>query len=148
MLSRADLHSLKALLELALEPTAWRSVAELATVQRLPAAMLEQLLLRLRRAGLVEARRGRRGGYRLARAPAEIGLQEVLAALTEEGRSGRQAVAATGEEGAGDVVTRALQRRLEAALQRELARITLEELLYDLHSSRAALSEEGGLLLG
>jgi hypothetical protein len=52
------------------------------------------------------------------------------------------------EEAAGEVVTRALQRRLEAALQRELARITLEELLYDLRSSRAALSAEGGLLLG
>jgi len=148
MLSRADLHSLKALLELALEPGAWRSVAELAAAQRLPAPMLEQLLLRLRRAGLVEARRGRHGGYRLARPPAEIALQEVLAALTSGERGGRPAMAATGEEAAGEVVTRALQRRLEAALQRELARITLEELLYDLRSSRAALSAEGGLLLG
>jgi Rrf2 family protein len=148
MLSRADLHSLKALLELALEPSGWRSVAELAEAQQLPAAMLEQLLLRLRRAGLVEARRGRHGGYRLARPPAEIALQEVLAALTSGERAGRPAVAATGEEAAGEVVTRALQRRLEAALQRELARITLEELLYDLRSSRAALSVEGGLLLG
>jgi Rrf2 family protein len=148
MLSRADVHSLKALLELALTPSAWRSVAELAEAQQLPAAMLEQLLLRLRRAGLVEARRGRRGGYRLARPPAEITLTDVLTALTADGKAARPAVPAAGEEQAGEVVTRALGRRLEAALQRELARITLEELLYDLRSSRAALSEEGGLLLG
>ena len=46
-------------------------------------AWLIARLLRLRRAGLVEARRGRHGGYRLARPPAEIALQEVLAAQVD-----------------------------------------------------------------
>jgi len=148
MLSRADVHSLKALLELGLEPCGWRSVAELAEAQQLPAAMLEQLLLRLRRAGLVEARRGRRGGYRLARRPAEIALKDVLKALGTDAKEAPPALPGGGEGEAGEIVTRALRRRLDAALQRELASITLEELLYDLRSSRAALSEEGGLLLG
>ena len=48
----------------------------------------------------------------------------------------------------GDLVTLALQRRLQRAIQRELGHLTLEELLFDLRSTRAAQSEEGGLLLG
>ena len=38
---------------------------ELAKRQELPEARLEQILLQLRQAHLVEARRGRSGGYRL-----------------------------------------------------------------------------------
>jgi hypothetical protein len=37
---------------------------------------------------------------------------------------------------------------LNQALNRELQRLTLQELLFDLRSARAALSEEGGLILG
>jgi hypothetical protein len=33
-------------------------------------------------------------------------------------------------------------------MERELTRLTLEELLFALRSTRAAQSEEGGLLLG
>ncbi len=43
--------------------------------------MLEQLLLQLRRAGLVEARRGRYGGYRLGRPAREIPVAAVLEAV-------------------------------------------------------------------
>ena len=45
-------------------------------------------------------------------------------------------------------VTEALQQRLRLAIDRELQRLTLEDLLFDLSSARAALSDEGGLLLG
>ncbi|WP_323769978.1 Rrf2 family transcriptional regulator [Antarctobacter sp.] len=44
---------------------------------------LEQLFVKLRRAGLVESVRGPGGGYRLARAPSEIRVVEVLAAVDE-----------------------------------------------------------------
>ena len=57
MLSKQANHALKALLELAAEPERWRSTHELAIAQQLPEPMLEQLLLRLRRAGLLVARR-------------------------------------------------------------------------------------------
>ena len=43
--------------------------------------MLEQLLLQLRRAGLVEARRGRYGGYRLGRPARDIPVAAVLEAV-------------------------------------------------------------------
>ena len=44
---------------------------------------LEQLFVRLRRAGLVESVRGPGGGYRLARAPAQIRVSEILEAVDE-----------------------------------------------------------------
>jgi Rrf2 family transcriptional regulator, iron-sulfur cluster assembly transcription factor len=53
---------------------------ELADVERLPADYVEQILLRLRRAGLVESVRGARGGYYLARDPASISVRDVMTA--------------------------------------------------------------------
>jgi Rrf2 family transcriptional regulator, iron-sulfur cluster assembly transcription factor len=147
MLGKGGIYALRALLELALDPPRWRSGPDLAQAQGLPAPMLEQLLLKLRRADLVEARRGRQGGYRLARPAAAIPLAAILAAVESPAAPPRPQGAGLPQD-PGDQVTGALQRRLRQALQRELERLTLEELLYDLHSSRAALSEEGGLLLG
>ncbi len=54
---------------------------EIALAQKIPLRFLEQILQDLRRAGLVEARRGPRGGYALARTPAEISLADVLRAV-------------------------------------------------------------------
>jgi cysteine desulfurase len=51
--------------------------------QRLPLSYLEQLFVPLRRTGLVESARGRAGGYRLARKPAEISIAAVMAAVEE-----------------------------------------------------------------
>lgn len=162
MLRRSGVYAIRALLELALEPPRWRSVRDLAEAQGLPAPMLEQLLLRLRRAGLLESRRGRRGGYRLREAPAAVPLAAILAAVTADaGESpGPEEPAAGAPAGSvplalvpaaadpADQVTAALEQRLRQAVERELARLTLAELVFDLHSARASLSEEGGLLLG
>ena len=144
MLLRRGLQAIQALLELALDPAAWRSVSELAEAQALPAPMLEQLLLKLRRAGLVEARRGRRGGYRLARPPRQVALAAVLAAV----EALPAAALVEGGEPATRQVTELLERRLQQALERELGQLTLEELLFDLHSARAGQQAGGGLILG
>lgn len=144
MLLRRGLQAIQALLELALDPAAWRSVSELADAQALPAPMLEQLLLKLRRAGLVEARRGRRGGYRLARPPRQVALAAVLAAV----EALPAAALVEGGEPATRQVTELLERRLQQALERELGQLTLEELLFDLHSARAGQQAGGGLILG
>lgn len=53
---------------------------ELADQERLPPDYVEQILLRLRRAGLVESVRGAKGGYFLAREPGEISVRDVMAA--------------------------------------------------------------------
>jgi Rrf2 family protein len=149
VLRKSGIYAIRALLELALDPPRWRSGRDLAQAQTLPAPMLEQLLLKLRRADLVEARRGRQGGYRLSRPAASIPLAAILQAVEPPPVGPAPVGPQHGQAGEpGDQVTRALQRRLREALEREMARLTLEELLYDLRSSRAALSEEGGLLLG
>ena len=57
------------------------SLAEIADGDGLPLAYLEHLAARLRKAGLVESRRGARGGYLLARPADEISMAEVVEAL-------------------------------------------------------------------
>src|SRR5215468_6079696 len=54
---------------------------EVAERQRIPLRYLEQILQDLRRAGLVEARRGPRGGYALARPPEAVTLAAALRAV-------------------------------------------------------------------
>jgi Rrf2 family transcriptional regulator, cysteine metabolism repressor len=56
-------------------------LAEIASRGELPLAYLEHLVARLRKAGLVDSRRGSRGGYLLARSPAEITMAEIVEAL-------------------------------------------------------------------
>jgi Rrf2 family protein len=56
-------------------------LAEIAAHDGLPLAYLEHLVARLRKAGLVDSRRGSHGGYLLARPAAEIRMAEVVEAL-------------------------------------------------------------------
>ena len=56
-------------------------LAEIAADDGPPLAYLEHLVARLRRAGLVDSRRGSRGGYMLARPSTEITMAEVVEAL-------------------------------------------------------------------
>ena len=53
---------------------------EIADVEQLPPDYVEQILLRLRRAGLIRSTRGARGGYMLARDAESISIRDVIAA--------------------------------------------------------------------
>ena len=53
----------------------------LATAQHLPLRFLENIMLQLRRAGLVNSQRGAEGGYALARPANKITIAEVLRAI-------------------------------------------------------------------
>lgn len=59
------------------------SLAEIARRQDVSLAYLEQLFVKLRRAGLVDSVRGPGGGYRLARPASDIRVSEVLEAVEE-----------------------------------------------------------------
>ena len=96
LLSRAAAIALRALVELARDPAVTLSGVELARRQQLPQPMLEQILLRLRRAGLVEARRGRHGGYRLAQKAETMPLALVLRAVEVPGSRSAEERVATG----------------------------------------------------
>jgi len=54
------------------------SISEIARAQAIPARFLEAILAQLKRAGLVESRRGNEGGYVLARSPGRISVGDVL----------------------------------------------------------------------
>lgn len=56
-------------------------LAEIAGHEGLPLPYLEQIVADLRAAGLVQARRGRSGGYTLTRPPGEIRMSEVVRLL-------------------------------------------------------------------
>jgi Rrf2 family transcriptional regulator, cysteine metabolism repressor len=60
------------------------SLGSIADAEGLPLAYLEHLVQRLRKAGLVESRRGAHGGYTLAREPGDITMAEVVRALEGE----------------------------------------------------------------
>jgi Rrf2 family protein len=58
-------------------PVTGRDIAE---SERLPVDYVEQILLRMRRAGIVKSTRGAHGGYALARAPHDVTVRDVIAA--------------------------------------------------------------------
>lgn len=62
-------------------------LSAIAERQRLSLAFLEQIFAKLRRAGLVESRRGASGGYVLVKDPSEVPLAAIVAAVEEEVRS-------------------------------------------------------------
>jgi Rrf2 family protein len=72
-------YALKTILDLAIHYTASPiTIHDLARRADIPIKFLEQILLDLKRGGFVESRRGKIGGYLLAREPAEIRLGEVI----------------------------------------------------------------------
>ncbi len=73
-----------ALVDLALEAgDGLVSLGEISARQNISLAYLEQLFVRLRRAGIVESVRGPGGGYRLARDTSSIRVCEILQAVEE-----------------------------------------------------------------
>lgn len=77
--ARTD-YALKALCHLAVldPPDSAAKAEEIAAAQSVPRSFLDGILLDLRRAGLVESRRGPGGGHRLARPPYSITLADVV----------------------------------------------------------------------
>ncbi len=59
------------------------SLAEISKRQDISLPYLEQLFVKLRRAGLVESVRGPGGGYKLARPASDIRISDILAAVEE-----------------------------------------------------------------
>jgi Rrf2 family protein len=75
-------YALRAALELAAAPDDKPVKGErIATAQGIPLRFLENILMQLRHAGLVDSRRGAEGGYRLARPASEVKLADVIRAI-------------------------------------------------------------------
>ena len=116
------------------EPVA---LTEIAEHERLPLAYLEHLVARLRRAGLIESRRGAHGGYLLAREPRQITMAEVVEALEGEiapveciTSSPDGSVHCSLESDAQHVcTTKVLWTRVRGAIVQTLEQTTLEDLI-------------------
>jgi Rrf2 family iron-sulfur cluster assembly transcriptional regulator len=83
-LSTKGRYAMVALADLAiLGPDNLASLTDIAKRQNVSLPYLEQLFVKLRRGKLVVSTRGANGGYRLARAPSEIRVVDVLSAVDE-----------------------------------------------------------------
>ena len=105
-------------------------LSAIAERQQLSIAYLEQIFLKLRRAGLVESARGRAGGYRLARLPADIMVADVMEAVQEDTRmtrcQGEEAIGCLGEH---RCLTHGLWDALGEHIHVFLAHVSLEDVL-------------------
>ena len=83
-------YAVVALAELARSGATPVPIGQIAERRGMPVQFLEQLFSTLRRAGILDSRRGAKGGYTLARPPDEITVLEVVQALDgvvgEEGK--------------------------------------------------------------
>lgn len=107
---------------------------ELAEQEKLPHDYVEQILLRLRRAGLVESVRGARGGYLLAREPQAITVKDVIEAsehVTFEVNCDLHPVDPHRCSPEASCSIRPVWRMLERCINELLAGITLADLTHD-----------------
>ena len=112
----------------------------IAERQQISLAYLEQLFLKLRRAGLVDSARGRSGGYRLGRLASSISVAEIMAAVDEDTRMTRCA----GEEAkpcmAGQrCLTHGLWDALGDQIAAFLENVTLQEVIDGIPASKQAV---------
>ncbi|MCP4131553.1 MAG: Rrf2 family transcriptional regulator [bacterium] len=122
-ISSKGTYGLSAVFELGLQhnkgPIQIKAIAE---SQNIPQHYLEQLLVKLKKSGLVKSFRGAQGGYILAKEPAEITVYDVLKCLEGE----QVLVNDPGEN-------RALQSFWKKASDEveELFKVSIEKLIFD-----------------
>jgi Rrf2 family cysteine metabolism transcriptional repressor len=115
-------------------PTSLKAIAD---AEGLPLAYLEQVVARLKRAGLVMSARGAHGGYWLARPAEQIAMDEVVQAL--EGAIApmecfvsdhtERVVCSHGPDGGRGCATKLLWTRVQGGIIRSLQEMTLAELV-------------------
>jgi Rrf2 family protein len=79
LLTKKAKYALKAALHLARrEPGEAVLIADIAVAERIPKKFLESILLALKNRGILVSRKGRGGGYTLARPAAEVSFGEIV----------------------------------------------------------------------
>ena len=118
-LSTKGRYAMVALADLAMAPGDGRvSLAEISRRQDISLPYLEQIFVKLRRAGLVESVRGPGGGYRLARSPDAIRVSEVMEA--EDETVSALAAGAGGRGGVSGTRRQAMSNRLWESLSAQV----------------------------
>lgn len=117
--------------------------SDIAAVRHIPENYLYQLLITLRKAGLVRSRRGPQGGHMLARTPDRINLAEAVIAL-----EGPLAPTTCSEEGmtedcgfSENCALREVWCRITAATQQILVETTFAELAAQEQANRSRINQ-------
>ncbi|MDO5603237.1 MAG: Rrf2 family transcriptional regulator [Oscillospiraceae bacterium] len=130
-LSTKGRYGLRALIDLAIyseeEPV---SISSIAARQSISERYLEQLMGKLKKAGLVRSIRGAQGGYQLAKSPNEISAGDILRAL----EGSLEAVECPGlkDQGCEEsdfCVTKYVWQRINESIKNAVDEITLQQLV-------------------
>lgn len=114
-----------------------QSIACIAARQSISDSYLEQLMAKLKKAGLITSIRGAQGGYVLAKPSKEISVGDILRAL--EDLSPVNCVGLKGERACGGsdtCVTRNVWKRIDDSIQHAVDSIFLDELVEDNRTMR------------
>ncbi|MFV0333805.1 MAG: Rrf2 family transcriptional regulator [Tropicimonas sp.] len=131
-LSTKGRYAVTALADIALQgPDALVSLADIARRQDISLAYLEQLFVKLRKAGVVDSVRGPGGGYRLAKGAAGTRISDVMTAVDERlnamGCDGKPGEGCGGVEAA--CLTHALWEQLSSHVYVFLNQTTLADVV-------------------
>lgn len=99
-------------------------IETLAKAEEIPSNYLVQILNELRNAGLITSRRGKQGGYALAKRAEDINLYEVVCAV-----DGELLELSPDERGASAARTKAVWREIALALREKTERFTVADLM-------------------
>lgn len=143
-LSTKGRYGLRAMIDLAdFSEEMPQSIANIAARQSISDSYLEQLMAKLKKAGLITSIRGAQGGYVLARPRDTISVGEILRAL-EGDLSPVKCSGLKGEDGcqgSNSCVTRNVWKRIDDSIQSAVDSIYLSELVED--NRKIRLQAEG-----
>lgn len=121
------------------------AISSIAERQNISAKFLEQLIAKLKRAGIVTSMRGAQGGYRLAKSPDQISVGEILRVL-EGDLNPVDCSEVTGDagscdggvtcSGAGQCVTKIVWKRISDSINNAVDHLMLSELIEDGNSDK------------
>ncbi len=118
-------------------------IRDISKAQDIPQRFLEQILLQLKRAGLLRSRKGPDGGYYLAKPPGEINVAEVIRAM-DGPLAPIDCVSVTAYEICPHERTcslKGLWKEVRDVVAEILERTTFADLAEKVHAARAASAE-------
>ncbi len=133
-LSSKARYAIEAMLELAVNSRHPVTLASISVHQGISQSYMEQLFMRLRKAGLIQGARGPGGGYRLGRDAASITVADVVVAVDDHAGADQDSSTRRGEGGPARLLWDDLSRQIFEFL----GGITLAQLVTNRESGEGA----------